>query len=122
VLHRFVRLDDARSPGGSGLGRAIVTEIASAHGGTVRVGERAGGGALVQVELPGALGDDEWTHPDGSTAVRSDAVADPPDGFDGSETERPVCLAAQVTDANLDDVRVAVVVGVPGHRARSPSG
>jgi signal transduction histidine kinase len=55
---------DARSPGGSGLGLAIVTEIASAHGGTVRVGERAGGGALVQVELAGALGDDDRTHPD----------------------------------------------------------
>jgi signal transduction histidine kinase len=58
VLHRFVRLDDARSTGGSGLGLAIVTEIAGAYGGCVRVGERAGGGASVEVELPGAAGED----------------------------------------------------------------
>jgi signal transduction histidine kinase len=64
VLQRFVRLDDARSAEGSGLGLAIVAEIASSHGGTVRVGERAGGGALVQVELPGAVGADDWAASD----------------------------------------------------------
>jgi two-component system OmpR family sensor kinase len=63
VLRRFVRLDDSRSVGGTGLGLAIVAEIASAHGGTLRVGEREGGGALVRVEIPNAVGGN-WSEPD----------------------------------------------------------
>jgi signal transduction histidine kinase len=54
VFDRFVRLesDRARSSGGTGLGLAIVAEIASAHGGDVTIGEPAGGGTLVTVQLP----------------------------------------------------------------------
>lgn len=54
VFERFVRLDSARSRqgGGSGLGLAIVAEIVAAHDGSVRIGERAGGGAEVTVQLP----------------------------------------------------------------------
>jgi signal transduction histidine kinase len=54
VFDRFVRLDTdrSRSGGGTGLGLAIVFEIVAAHGGTVRIGDRAGGGALVVVQLP----------------------------------------------------------------------
>lgn len=53
VFERFVRLDAARTrdAGGSGLGLAIVAEIAAAHHGTVRIGERAGGGACITVTL-----------------------------------------------------------------------
>jgi signal transduction histidine kinase len=49
VLERFVRLDASRQrgSGGTGLGLAIVAEIAVAHGGSVRVGERPGGGCAV---------------------------------------------------------------------------
>jgi signal transduction histidine kinase len=54
VFDRFVRLDSdrARSGGGAGLGLAIVAEIVAAHGGTIVVDERAGGGTRVTVTLP----------------------------------------------------------------------
>ncbi|MDH6198026.1 signal transduction histidine kinase [Mycobacterium frederiksbergense] len=54
VFDRFVRLDSdrARSSGGTGLGLAIVSEIVAAHGGTVVMTDRPGGGTLVRVQLP----------------------------------------------------------------------
>jgi signal transduction histidine kinase len=54
VFDRFVRLesDRARSSGGTGLGLAIVAEIVSAHGGTVTIGDRPGGGTVVTIQLP----------------------------------------------------------------------
>ncbi len=54
VFERFVRLDDSRGrrSGGSGLGLAIVAEIVQAHGGTVSIGDRPGGGCRVEVRLP----------------------------------------------------------------------
>lgn len=54
VLERFVRLDTnrSRSGGGTGLGLAIVFEIVAAHGGSVRIDDRPGGGTTVVVQLP----------------------------------------------------------------------
>jgi signal transduction histidine kinase len=54
VFGRFVRLDSdrARSGGGSGLGLAIVAEVVAAHGGTVTIDHRPGGGTKMIVELP----------------------------------------------------------------------
>ena len=54
VLERFVRLDASRhrGSGGTGLGLAIVAEVLAAHGGTVTVGERPGGGASVELRVP----------------------------------------------------------------------
>ncbi|WP_285666171.1 sensor histidine kinase [Actinorhabdospora filicis] len=54
VFGRFVRLDEARSrdEGGAGLGLAIVADLVAAHGGTVEVADRPGGGALLRVTLP----------------------------------------------------------------------
>lgn len=54
VFERFVRLDTdrARSSGGSGLGLAIVAELVAAHGGTVSIRDRSGGGTTVVAELP----------------------------------------------------------------------
>lgn len=54
VFERFVRLDTdrSRSGGGTGLGLAIVFEIVAAHGGSVRIDDRAGGGTAVVVQLP----------------------------------------------------------------------
>jgi signal transduction histidine kinase len=55
IFERFVRLDDARSrdDGGAGLGLAIARDVASRHGGTLTVGEGAGGGARFTLRLPG---------------------------------------------------------------------
>jgi signal transduction histidine kinase len=54
VFERFVRLDAdrARSGGGAGLGLAIVAEVVAAHGGTVTVDDRPGGGTRMIVTLP----------------------------------------------------------------------
>jgi signal transduction histidine kinase len=59
VFHRFVRLDEARSGSSGGLGLAIVAEITSIHGGTVRIDdgridEHEGSGARFVVDLPRA--------------------------------------------------------------------
>jgi signal transduction histidine kinase len=54
VFERFVRLDSdrARSGGGTGLGLAIVAEVVAAHGGTVTVDDRCGGGTTMTVTWP----------------------------------------------------------------------
>jgi signal transduction histidine kinase len=54
VLHRFVRLDEARSrdEGGSGLGLSIVDEVVRAHGGSVLIEQSPLGGARIRITLP----------------------------------------------------------------------
>ncbi|WP_407917778.1 sensor histidine kinase [Kitasatospora sp. NE20-6] len=54
VFERFVRGDASRSrtSGGTGLGLAIVEAITTAHGGTVTLAPRPGGGTTVTVTLP----------------------------------------------------------------------
>jgi two-component system OmpR family sensor kinase len=54
IFERFQRVDPARSrdQGGSGLGLSIVAAVVAAHGGTIRVGQTAGGGATFRIELP----------------------------------------------------------------------
>jgi two-component system, OmpR family, sensor kinase len=55
IFDRFHRTDSARdrASGGTGLGLAIVRAIVLAHSGRVAAGERPGGGAKVELELPG---------------------------------------------------------------------
>ncbi len=54
IFEPFHRADPSRTraSGGAGLGLAIVAAIVRAHGGTVGVADRAGGGASFQVRLP----------------------------------------------------------------------
>jgi len=54
IFDRFYRIDDrlSRQVGGSGLGLAIVRHVAQAHGGRVRVSNRADGGAKFTILLP----------------------------------------------------------------------
>jgi two-component system, OmpR family, phosphate regulon sensor histidine kinase PhoR len=56
VFERFYRVDKsrARDPGGTGLGLAIVRHLVELHGGSVRVENRAEGGARFTVTLPSA--------------------------------------------------------------------
>ena len=58
AFERFRRPDSgrARSDGGAGLGLAIVSAIARAHGGRALAGQRPGGGAVVTLELPAVPG------------------------------------------------------------------
>jgi two-component system OmpR family sensor kinase len=52
AFERFSRDDEARAPGGAGLGLAIVEAIARAHGGCVGASNRPTGGADVWLTLP----------------------------------------------------------------------
>jgi signal transduction histidine kinase len=54
VMQAFVRLETSRSrkTGGAGLGLAIASKIAEAHAGRLTIGDAAGGGARITVELP----------------------------------------------------------------------
>jgi two-component system OmpR family sensor kinase len=51
AFDRFSRADEARSPGGAGLGLAIVEVIARAHGGNATVANREGRGADAWITL-----------------------------------------------------------------------
>jgi len=51
VFERFWRADDAPS-GGTGLGLSIAAWIVGRHGGTIRAGNRPGGGARFEARLP----------------------------------------------------------------------
>jgi signal transduction histidine kinase len=55
VFDRFHRTDTARdrASGGAGLGLSIVRAIAEAHGGQVAVAQARGGGARIELWLPG---------------------------------------------------------------------
>lgn len=53
IFEPFYRVRaDAASPSGSGLGLAIASELASRHGGRLRVVSRPGSGATFRLELP----------------------------------------------------------------------
>jgi signal transduction histidine kinase len=54
IFDPFVRLDAGRNrdTGGSGLGLAIARSIVLAHGGTLEVQSRAGGGSRFTMRLP----------------------------------------------------------------------
>jgi signal transduction histidine kinase len=54
VFDRFFRLDDARAPGGAGLGLPIARMVARLHEGNLEVGESALGGAAFRLVLPRA--------------------------------------------------------------------
>jgi two-component system, OmpR family, sensor histidine kinase MprB len=52
VFNRFYRALSARSAPGSGLGLAVVKEIATGHGGTVAAEPAPGGGTTMRLTLP----------------------------------------------------------------------
>jgi len=54
VFHPFYRLEASRSraTGGSGLGLAIALQLCNAHGWTIELAEREGGGTDARVHLP----------------------------------------------------------------------
>ncbi len=56
VFERFYRADPSRTraSGGTGLGLSIVSALIAAHGGTVELDSRPGGGATFRLILPGA--------------------------------------------------------------------
>jgi signal transduction histidine kinase len=55
AVQRFVRLDEgrARDVGGAGLGLAVASDVAAAHGGALEIGDSPLGGARISITLPG---------------------------------------------------------------------
>jgi two-component system OmpR family sensor kinase len=81
VFERFYRADESRSRtgGGSGLGLSIVAGLVAAHGGTVSVDQRPGGGAVFAVTIPLFVDVDPPTALPGSSSaedVRAPAAGD----------------------------------------------
>lgn len=52
LLQPFERLDRDADIQGTGLGLAVVQSVVEAHGGSLRIGDHAGGGTVMRVELP----------------------------------------------------------------------
>jgi two-component system OmpR family sensor kinase len=90
IFEAFQRLDPsrARATGGVGLGLAIVAAIVRAHGGSVLVEDRPGGGALFRVHLP-----QRWPSPPGTAPTGQGAML--------ARTSEP----APVGDAPVDRAR-----------------
>jgi two-component system sensor histidine kinase MprB len=63
VFDRFYRADTARNTPGTGLGLSIVAQTISQHGGWVKAGASAQGGAEFTAHLPGASSLEELTAP-----------------------------------------------------------
>jgi len=59
VFDRFYRGATARGRPGSGLGLAIVRQVVETHGGTIRVAEAPGGGALFVLRLATVVAGEE---------------------------------------------------------------
>jgi signal transduction histidine kinase len=55
AFDRFTRAESSRTSSGAGLGLAIAKAVVDAHGGTITVGRREGGGAEVSVWIPGRI-------------------------------------------------------------------
>jgi two-component system, OmpR family, sensor histidine kinase MprB len=63
VFDRFYRADSSRNTPGTGLGLSIVAQTVSQHGGWVKAGASAQGGAEFTVQLPGASSLEELEGP-----------------------------------------------------------
>jgi len=68
VFDRFYRADTARNTPGTGLGLSIVAQTVTRHGGWVRAGRSAQGGAEFTIQLPGSANLDTLPQPAGATS------------------------------------------------------
>jgi two-component system sensor histidine kinase MprB len=63
IFDRFYRGDSSRQTPGTGLGLSIVAQTVTQHGGWIRAGRSAQGGAEFTIHLPGATSLEELTKP-----------------------------------------------------------
>jgi signal transduction histidine kinase len=105
VFDRFFRGQTGRGTPGSGLGLSIVAKTVEDHGGSVRAGRAASGGAELVVQLPGATSLEALSSaPQGSTAERDAARC-----VEAAAVEAAVVAGQAVSmaaDAMADTVRV----------------
>ncbi|HKX15985.1 MAG TPA: HAMP domain-containing sensor histidine kinase [Propionibacteriaceae bacterium] len=80
IFDRFYRGDSARQTSGTGLGLSIVAQTIAQHGGWVRAGRSAQGGAEFTIQLPGGTSLEELKEPAQSTGstAQTPAPATPP--------------------------------------------
>ena len=77
IFDRFYRGDTARQTPGTGLGLSIVAQTITQHGGWVRAGRSAQGGAEFTIRLPGATSLEELTEPTEASRVGSSVAHAP---------------------------------------------
>ena len=78
IFDRFYRGDTARQTSGTGLGLSIVAQTITQHGGWVRAGRSAQGGAEFTVRLPGATSLEELTQPAQASGSAHTSPTPPP--------------------------------------------
>jgi two-component system, OmpR family, sensor histidine kinase MprB len=74
IFDRFYRGDTARQTPGTGLGLSIVAQTITQHGGWIRAGRSAQGGAEFTVQLPGATSLEDLIGPEESGGSASPAT------------------------------------------------
>ena len=78
IFDRFYRGDTARQTAGTGLGLSIVAQTIAQHGGWVRAGRSAQGGAEFTIQLPGATSLEGLAQPTQPSGPPHLAPASPP--------------------------------------------
>jgi two-component system, OmpR family, sensor histidine kinase MprB len=90
IFDRFYRGDSARKTSGTGLGLSIVAQTMAQHGGWVKAGRSAQGGAEFTIQLPGATNLEALTEPPAQPATQTSTppVAGPPPALAESGRKR----------------------------------
>jgi two-component system, OmpR family, sensor histidine kinase MprB len=80
IFDRFYRGDSARQTPGTGLGLSIVAQTIAQHGGGVKAGRSAQGGAEFTIQLPGTTNLEALTEPTAQPATQTSTppAAGPP--------------------------------------------
>jgi two-component system, OmpR family, sensor histidine kinase MprB len=71
IFDRFYRGDSARQTSGTGLGLSIVAQTMAQHGGWVKAGRSAQGGAEFTIQLPGATNLEALNEPTAQPATQA---------------------------------------------------
>jgi len=77
IFDRFYRGDSARQTPGTGLGLSIVAQTVTQHGGWIRAGRSAQGGAEFTIQLPGATSIEELREPAPSSGPAQSSATPP---------------------------------------------
>jgi two-component system, OmpR family, sensor histidine kinase MprB len=98
IFDRFYRGDSARQTPGTGLGLSIVAQTVTQHGGWIRAGRSAQGGAEFTIQLPGATSLEELREPAPSSGPAQSSPTPPataPAAAAASATTPPVGSLAE---------------------------